>query len=261
VADLLGALQVHLEDPSALDAAGELLEDRVIHLLREGSLEEIGEEVTSLLRFLEGGPGAAWAKTAPERHGAWTTLGRLLAEAAEKRDEGAIQTVLRSHKGKGRQVLEILARRGQPTPRGEILRELGIEESHLSHLLYDLEQADLIRRSREGREVMVALDWAGRDVVEGEIDPPWATYVVERIRELRHGNRDFGTAEEIERDLAARRIPSPHLARKLGQALGATDREVRTRQARQYVQDVSARFAPELGLPSDRQPIQAFASA
>ena len=98
LAELFRALDAHLEQPAALEAAGELLEERVIHLLRSGSLEEIGDEALSLVRFLQSGPGATWARTAPERHGAWSVLGRLLVEAGEKRGPGAIQAVLRSHK-------------------------------------------------------------------------------------------------------------------------------------------------------------------
>src|SRR3954447_11351797 len=87
----------------------------------------------------------------------------------------------------GRALLELLAAEGQPVSRAEVKRRLGMAESHLSHLLADLEASGLIVRIRgqKGQGVLVDLGPEGRKVVEAALLPRW----VERLAVLIAGAR------------------------------------------------------------------------
>lgn len=78
----------------------------------------------------------------------------------------------RSHKGRWRRVLELLAAAGG-TMRRAVLKERldALSESHLSHLLRDLEEAEMIvrRRPERSREVLVELRSAGREIVAARV--------------------------------------------------------------------------------------------
>ena len=119
----------------------------------------------------------------------------------------------------GRAVLELLAGEGQPVSRSEIKRRLGLAESHLSHLLRDLEATGMIvrRRAEKGREVLVALGPEGHRVVEASLLPRW----VDRLAGLIAGTgkdplRDLAT---VAGELVAAGAPSRAAADRLAQAL------------------------------------------
>jgi len=119
----------------------------------------------------------------------------------------------------GRSVLELLAAAGQPVSRSEIKRRLGLAESHLSHLLRDLEATGMIvrRHAEKGREVLVDLGPEGHRVVEASLLPRW----VDRLAGLIAGTgkdplRDLAT---VAGELVAAGAPSQAAADRLAQAL------------------------------------------
>lgn len=145
-----------------------LLLDRCLRLLRRGARREIAEEALALSRFLESPPGETLRAVRPELHGSWASFADLLAEAAGRSAPDAIDSILRNHKGRGQQVLELLAEEASPVRRSRLRERLGeISESQLSHLLRDLEECELIVRHRpEGsKEVFVELGAFGRERV------------------------------------------------------------------------------------------------
>jgi DNA-binding MarR family transcriptional regulator len=119
-------------------------------------------------RFLALEAGTRLQQSRPEVHGGWATLGELLSGAARSTGRAAIPALLRGTQGRGREILELLAAEaGRPVRRSKIKKTLDLTEAQLSHLLHDLEEADLIIRYRlKGtKEVLVELGSAGREVV------------------------------------------------------------------------------------------------
>lgn len=119
----------------------------------------------------------------------------------------------------GRALLELLAAEGQPVSRAEVKRRLGMAESHLSHLLADLEASGLIVRIRgqKGQGVRVDLGPEGRKVVEAALLPRW----VERLAVLIAGARTgvVHDREAITGELVEAGAPSRTAADRLAQAL------------------------------------------
>ena len=108
-----------------------------------------------------------------ELFGGLSAIARLLSAAAERADPAAVESILRNHKDRGQRVLGVIASRREPIPRALLRRQLGMSESHLSHVLRELEEADLVVRYPSGRQVMVDLAATGREVVERPVLPKW----------------------------------------------------------------------------------------
>ncbi len=173
-----------------------LLLDRVLQVLRRGSRLEIAEDGMHLADFLSSEAGKRLLAATAKLHGRWRGLADLLAEAARRSDRGAVDSILRSHRGRGEKVLTLLAERDEPVRRMEIRQELGrISESLLSHLLRDLDDADLIIRYRpEGsKEVWVELGPVGRELVQA----PGATAVAEGRARRPRSQQSAGTEKAI----------------------------------------------------------------
>lgn len=247
-----------------------LLLDRALRLLRTGSRAEIDDEATALERFLASAEGRELLEGSAEVFGGLSALARLLAGAADRADPAAVDSILRNDEGRGQQVLELLARRGDPVPRKKIKAELGLSESHLSHVLRELEEADLIVRYRQGRgkEVLVKLGLVGREVVERAVLPSWIQLVIERLAEARAGvpiDREK-VAAELHEHGAPSRLAAEGLAEALAEARLAEEISrayqvssgVDERQ--QAYRDLVLRKYPELegSLARDSTAIEAF---
>ena len=206
----------------ALGRMGALLVERTLHLLRRASRAEILEECLELGKLLIGPAGTALREAHPEIYGAWFGLSRLLAEAARRSDRAAVDSILRSYKGQAQSVLEALAERGGPMPRSEVRARLGVSESYLSHILRDLDEADLIvRRREEGRDIVLDLGPVGREVVQQSVLPPWLDHVAGVLDRLRSGEGEAPEADRLEAELMDRGAPSRLAARRLAEALSA----------------------------------------
>lgn len=168
---VLPLLETLAVDPSPKPAqrVRGLLLSRAVRLLRGGSRREIHAEAREISRFLASAEGENLRQRGPEVFGGLSAIGRLLSGAARQMLPPAVDAVLLNYKeGRGRQLLELLARRGQAVPRSELRKELGLSESHLSHLLRELEEDVLILRYPAGkRKVLVDLTPTGRSVLGG----------------------------------------------------------------------------------------------
>ena len=207
--------------PESLDAITGLLLDRCLDLLRRGSRQDILEESLVVNRFLAGSAGRALKQGQPEIFGNWAAVGDLLSEAARRTDAAAVDSILLSSKGRGRSILELLAGAGRSVARSQIKHRLGLAESQLSHLLRDLEEADLILRYRpEGsREVLVELGPAGRQLARRSLLPEWVEQTVMILTAIAEQGTVMN-AGDLSEELMARGA-SALVADKLSKALAA----------------------------------------
>lgn len=155
------------EDKRAIPVLTALLMNRLLRLLRLGSRQEILDEAMMVNRFLALEAGMRLQQSRPQVYGGWAALGELLSGAARSTGRAAIPALLRGTQGRGQEILKLLAAEAGPIQRSRIKKTLDLAEAQLSHLLHDLEEADLIIRYRVkgSKEVLVELGSAGREVV------------------------------------------------------------------------------------------------
>ena len=115
---------------------------------------------------------AAWAgslgddRSSVRASAKWELLGEHLTDRAARSDPIGVEALLRGHRGKPRQLLELLAAsQGGSLPRAALAEPLETGESHVSHILRALHDAELVHRHQVGREVTVTLSARGRDLV------------------------------------------------------------------------------------------------
>jgi DNA-binding MarR family transcriptional regulator len=212
-------------DPEILEPLTALLLDRALRLLREGSRDDLLQEALAISGGISGDAGKALKGGNPETFGAWTALDDLLAEAARRSDRAAVPTLLRGTQGHGLAILELLAAEGRALPRAEIRRRLDLGEAHLSHLLRDLEEADLILRYRPERskEVFVELGTVGREVVAQSVLPPWLERLEEALQKIAGGAPL--ASEALAAELAEAGAPSRLAADRLARAVAGVRRQ------------------------------------
>jgi DNA-binding MarR family transcriptional regulator len=206
-------------EEQAIPALTVLLMNRLLRLLRQGSRQEILDEAMMLNRFLAVEAGVRLRQRLPETYGRWSALGELLSSTARSTGRAAVPALLRGTQGHGLAVLELLAAEGRALPRAEVRKRLDLGEAHLSHLLRDLEEADLILRYRPkgSKEVFVELGPAGREVVSQSVLPPWLVRLTEVLARLAGGSPVEATA--LARELEEAGAPSRLAAERLSEAL------------------------------------------
>lgn len=204
-------------EPTTLKVATALLFDRALLLLREGSRQEILDEALAVSRGISGEAGSALKKKNLEAFGAWSALDKLLGEAVRRSDRAAVPSLLRGTLGPA--VLELLAGEGRALPRAVIRKRLNLGEAHLSHLLRDLEEADLILRYRaeKSKEVFVELGRVGREFVSQSVLPPWLERLTEVLGQMAGGSPV--EADALARELEKAGAPSRLAAERLSEAL------------------------------------------
>jgi DNA-binding MarR family transcriptional regulator len=254
-------------DADNLARLTDLLLDRALRLLREGSRQEILDEALAVSGGVSGETGRMLRERNPETFGAWAALDDLLAEAARRSDRAAVPSLLRSTEGHGLKVLELLAEKGQAVPRAEIRERLNLAEAHLSHLLRDLEEADLIVRYRvKGkREVLVELGRVGKEEVERAVLPAWLERLASALTEIAAGSLvDFkALAGELRRAGAPSELAAVKLAEALSCLPHGRDRRSDD-QARQFVLLTEESEGPDYhskkiaGPRADRPPKELF---
>lgn len=201
VAPLL-ARAADASEEEAIPVLTALLRNRVLRLLRQGSRQEILDEAMMINRFLAVEDGARLRQSQPEAYGRWSALGELLSAASRSTGRAAIPSLLLGTQGHGMSLLRLLTAEGGPLPRAEIRRRLGLGEAHLSHLLRDLEEADLIVRYRPERskEVFVEIGTAAREVLSqpaAASSEPTPAPLPERKRVLKLKKDDQVRFEEV----------------------------------------------------------------
>jgi len=205
----------HEPEEKALAALTALLMNRALRLLRQGSRQEILDESLMLNRVLATEAGAHLRQSRPEAFGGWSALGELLSGAARSTSRAAIPAILSG--SRGREILEVLAGEGRPVARSEIKRRLEFtSESHLSHLLRDLEEAELVLRYKPegGKDVFVELGPVGREVVSQSVLPPWLKHLDNALSQAAEGFpvRFESLAQEFQQAGAPSRLAAGRLA-------------------------------------------------
>lgn len=227
-ADFEGQIRPLLEtlaetpSPKPADRVQAVLLNRALTLLRTGARSEIGDEAYALDRFLASEYGESLrhrGEHAREVYGGLGAIARLLTAAAERADGPAVESILRNHRGRGRQVLERLAEHGAAMPRAALRSRLAMSESHLSHVLRELEEADLIVRYRQGKEVMVDLGFIGREVVDRSVLPTWIRRLVELLHCMAEGQGDFDAPKKLTDELLGHGAPSRLAAQSLAEEI------------------------------------------
>lgn len=108
----------------------------------------------------------AAAEAAGESSAIWSFAAGQLEAAAGAVGDTSLPMHLRGHAGKSEQVLRCVAERGGTAARKDIAAALtDVTDSHLSHILGDLDNAGLLIRSREGREIVVMLTAKGNEAL------------------------------------------------------------------------------------------------
>ncbi len=199
-----------------------VLLNRALILLRTGSRSEIDDESYALYRFLDSPSGERLQQGDPEVFGGLSAVARLLDAASQRIDRAAVDSILRNHKGRGQQVLEAVAAHGQAMPRSLLRSRLEMSESHLSHVLRELEEADLIVRYRpgKGKEVVVDLAHVGREVVERSVLPRWVQHLVDRLSDIAGSRETSLEPTQLAAELHELGAPSRTAAERLATALG-----------------------------------------
>lgn len=146
----------------AVQVAG-LVVGETVRLIRLGSRPEVTGAARELSKLVaQQTPDAATRHPESYRLAAGASV--VLGVAGSPSSGGAEFTMLQSWNGKAKQTVELLTRaHGQALARSDLRGKLGdLTESHLSHLLADLESAGLALRIKEGRMVTVHLGPTGR---------------------------------------------------------------------------------------------------
>ncbi len=210
-----------LDDPreERVDALDGLLVGRSLRLFKEGSRAEALDEALHLARLLDSEVGNRVEEIDPIAFGAWHGYRQLLTESARRSDPLFVDTLLRSTSGHGERILEILAEFEEPIPRATLRKQLGLSESNLSHLLRNLEEGELVLRTRKGREVFVELGRIGRQVVERQLRPAWVDSIVALLEQLAAGESLAVSPRTLQEELTQQGAPSTQVAQRLAAAV------------------------------------------
>jgi len=255
---LLVAQIIYEASPASLRTFTSLLLDRTLRLVRQGARDEILDEALAVSSGISGDLGQALLRRSRETFGAWALLDQMLAEAGRRSDRAAVPSILLGSRGRGQAILEFLVGREQPVPRSRIREELKLAEAQLSHLLRDLEEADLIvrfRPERGGREVLVALGPVGRELAAKEMLPVWIERLAALLQRVAAGDLPdhVAMARELAEAGAPSRLAAERLATGLTQAAaavverdatGAVPSEIpieRRRKQIQYIEQLEAK--------------------
>jgi DNA-binding transcriptional ArsR family regulator len=144
--------------PRAVQLA-DLIVAEVVRLIRLGTRTELTESAAAVSRAMIDASATRLTENYPEASRLFSAAAVALAAAVAPSSNGGEAAVLRSWNGKALQAVRLVAQSNdQSVARSELREALDItDESHLSHLLADLEAAGLIERSKQGRHVIVHL--------------------------------------------------------------------------------------------------------
>jgi DNA-binding transcriptional ArsR family regulator len=178
--------------PSRTVQIAGLIVAETVRLIRLGGRPELTEGALELAQLMAR-PGIEEIAVAhPESHRLAGGSSVVLGVASAPSSGGGELAMLRSWNGKAREAVELLSRaHGRALARSELRSELGdLTESHLSHLLSDLESSGLALRIREGKTVTVHLGPTGRS------EPVQERLASHQLPSLKYSGpaRDFDTA-------------------------------------------------------------------
>lgn len=158
----LHAVSHGIDDPALPRATRQVAETilgRAVRIVRTGTLDEALDATLSLSGALMGSLAQVLGERDPDALKLVSAAELTLAAAYAPDSEAGQVPVLRKWNGRAVDVVALLqTAKGNALPRAELRERLRVDdESHLSHILRDLEVAGLIRRSRSGRSVTVHL--------------------------------------------------------------------------------------------------------
>jgi hypothetical protein len=141
-----------------------LIVAETVRLIRLGDRSELADSALELAQLVARAEADAVAAIHPESHRLASGAALVLGAASAPSSGGGEMAVLRSWNGKAREAVELLSQaHDKALTRIELRSALGgPTESHLSHLLADLEASGLAVRIREGKTVTVHLGPNGR---------------------------------------------------------------------------------------------------
>lgn len=186
-----------------------LFRNRALQLLRKGSSLSIAAEGAVLNRHLYSPAGRTIQKEDPVYFARIATIADMLTTAGQRTDSAFLGAVLSSHRKYAQAILEALAEAGEDgLRRRDLLEQLDVEESHLSHILGALQKADVIARHKlpGSKEVRVILGPAGRDLIDEKILPAWYTTMEQFVLDAAKGAMTETTA--VTRSLQEAKVPS-----------------------------------------------------
>lgn len=172
-------------DPDAVETLVALFRNRAMRLIRSGSTSDLREEASVLNRHLYSAAGRAMLHRDAVMHGRLQMIAEMEREASQRTDAMFLSSVLSSHSRYARPIIEMLSRAGSDgVARQKILTDLKIpSESYLSHILADLEEADVVMRLRRpgSKGVRVVLGPAGHDLVRTKLLPEWFRSMIDML--------------------------------------------------------------------------------
>ncbi|HXR61714.1 MAG TPA: hypothetical protein VN732_10330 [Solirubrobacterales bacterium] len=150
--------------PFSVQVAG-LVVAEAVRLIRLGTRLELAEAADELAQALIEPPLSQLKQDRPEAHRQLSAASVTLGAAVAPSSSGGEMAVLRSWNGNAKQVLALInEEQGQVMERAKLREHLGgIEESYLSHLLADLEEAGLVAKVKRGKTVSVHLGRTARE--------------------------------------------------------------------------------------------------
>lgn len=231
-AELSAALECAIaeSDSDAADAWVALFRNRGIRLIRTGTSTELRDEAAILNRHLFGAAGRGLLSRDPEYHARLRMVAEMVGEAAQRPDRVFVGSILDSNRY-ARSIVEMLHRNGEGVPRQKIMSELRIpSESYLSHILADLEDANVVVRHRRAgtKGVYLTLGPAGHDVVEAKLLPKWFLSVMKLIEDA-YDTRVAPSLASVTATLDKASVPSrlfaTHVSKLLAKVSGEEKRQ------------------------------------
>ena len=171
MAELLEALAQALSAPGersrSLPARSSQLVDlviaEVVRLIRLGATSDLARDARRLSRATTGRRGTRLADADANVHRRLEAASIVLSAAAAPTSRGGELNVLRAWSGKARRLVAMVASaEGESLPRARCRKDLELSESAFSHLLADVEEAGLLVRVKQGRDVTLHLGTAAR---------------------------------------------------------------------------------------------------
>lgn len=148
--------------PSRALQISHLVVAETVRLIRVGTRPELSAAAVATTGMLARASGQRLADHHREAHRLLAGASVVLGAANSPASSAGELTVLRSWNGKASEAVALISQAPDyELPRARLRELLGIDESHMSHLLADLEASGLVVRRRFGREVTVYLGPTG----------------------------------------------------------------------------------------------------
>jgi DNA-binding transcriptional ArsR family regulator len=140
----------------------------LVRNLRQGSVNDFSEQAAELSKVLG-------VKNLPaELSIRWAELRDVLSEASMLREPSAALSVVRGNRGRNAAILAVIQAAGGRIDRRKILASLSgsiateLSDSHLSHALTQMENANLLEREKHGNSVLVKITQLGKEVLQDQ---------------------------------------------------------------------------------------------